>query len=64
MTQSGINEIITAVAILWPILITALDRAYGRGETNQRLTQIERDLSEIRGMFTLTPRQPEQKMRD
>jgi hypothetical protein len=54
MTQTTANFILGAVAVLWPMLITALDRAYGRGEMKGKLNQIERDLSEIRGMFTLT----------
>ena len=54
MSQSTANLIIAAIAVLWPMLITALDRAYGRGEMKGKLNQIERDLSEIRGMFTLT----------
>lgn len=52
--------VIAAIAVIWPVLLTALDRAYGRGEMKGKLDRIERDVSELRGMFTLTPvnRQP------
>lgn len=55
MNQSPLNIIIAAVAVVWPILITTIDRAYGRGEMRGKLNQIERDVSELRGMFVLTP---------
>lgn len=55
MNQSILNIIIAAVAVVWPILITTIDRAYGHGEMRGKLNQIERDVSELRGMFVLTP---------
>lgn len=55
MNQQTLNIVIATVAVLWPILLTAMDRAYGRGQMEVKLSQIERDVSELRGMFILTP---------
>lgn len=55
MNQGILNIIIAVVAVVWPILLTTMDRAYGRGEMKGKLNQIERDVSELRGMFILTP---------
>lgn len=64
MSQDTLNVIIAAVAVVWPILITTIDRAYGRGEMKGKLDRIERDVSELRGMFVLTPleRTPNRKL--
>lgn len=58
MTQSTANVVIGLIAVLWPILVTALDRAYGHGKTDERLKNIEKDVKEIRDLFVLTPRGP------
>jgi hypothetical protein len=58
VNQDAINTLIAIVAVVWPILVTALDRAYGNGKADERLKHIEEDVREIRSLFVLTPREP------
>lgn len=61
MNPSTAELVIGVIAILWPILITAADRAYGHGKTDERLKNIEQDVKELRDLFVLTPRSPQNR---
>lgn len=56
MNTNEWHIMLTVLAVLWPILVVSLDRAYGRGRTDERLKNIENDLKELRDTFILQPK--------
>lgn len=55
MSQSDFNLVLMALAVIWPILVRAMDRSKNNGSLDEKIARIERDVAEIRAMFVLTP---------